>query len=44
VFGEQVGWVAFAGDLAKVDPPQAYRLLYPQSVGIQVTQFAQPLA
>jgi len=44
VFGEKVGWIQLAIDLPHLDPAGPHGLLYPQGVGIQVTQFAKPLA
>ena len=43
MFGEQVGPVDFTSDLAKIDPPHAYRLLSPQRMGVQELQFARAL-
>ena len=43
VLGDQVCRVHLTGDLAKVDSSQAYRLMDPQGVGVQVPQFAQAL-
>ena len=40
---KEVGGVDVAEDFAKVHPARPYRLLDPQSVGIQMSQFPQTL-
>ena len=42
VLGEQVGWVDFTGYLPQIYAAEAYLLLDPQSVGVQMPSLAKP--
>ena len=43
MLGQQIGWVLFTENLLPLDSLTPNRLLYPQRVGIEVSQFAETL-
>ena len=41
VFGEKIGWIHFASDLSHRDRFGPHLFLYPQSVGLKVSELAK---
>ena len=44
MLGQKIRWVALAQDLTKIDTTCPHCLLHPEGLGVEVPQFAQPLA